>query len=106
MKYHALFVIFEKAAKFEIFRLLQKIGGALRVKKHAKLTSMQRVTLPAPIQLFSLPRVDATCPMEKQSGYVRNTEIQQELRSLATKRRPCGSSQITVLKLTVIWYKP
>ena len=36
--------------------------------------------------------------MEKQSGYVRNTEIQQELQSLATKRRPYGSSQITVLK--------
>ena len=32
MKYHALFVIFEKAAKFENCRLLQIIGGALRVK--------------------------------------------------------------------------
>ena len=32
MKYHALFVIFEKAAKFEYCRLLQIIGGALRVK--------------------------------------------------------------------------
>ena len=31
MKY-TLFVIFEKAAKFEIFRLLQIIDGALRVK--------------------------------------------------------------------------
>ena len=31
MKYHALFVIFEKTAKFEIC-LLQIIGGALRVK--------------------------------------------------------------------------
>ena len=29
MKYHTLFVIFEKAAKFEICRLLQIIGGAL-----------------------------------------------------------------------------
>ena len=67
---------------------------------------MQRVTLPIPIQPFSLPLIDATCPMEKQSGYVRNIEIQQELQSLATKRRPYGSSQITVLKLTVIWYKP
>ena len=33
MKYHALFVIFEKAAKFEI-RLLQIIGGALRIKQN------------------------------------------------------------------------
>ena len=31
MKYHALFVIFEKAAKFEIVCLLQIINGALRV---------------------------------------------------------------------------
>ena len=31
MKYHALFVIFEKAAKFAICRLLQIIDGALRV---------------------------------------------------------------------------
>ena len=31
MKYHALFVIFEKAAKFE----MQIIGGALRVKTMA-----------------------------------------------------------------------
>ena len=30
MKYHALFVIFEEASKF--LRLLQIIGGALRVK--------------------------------------------------------------------------
>ena len=33
MKYHALFVIFEKAAKFEICRLLQIIGGALSTKQ-------------------------------------------------------------------------
>ena len=33
MKYHALFVIFEKATKFENCRLLQIIGGALRVKE-------------------------------------------------------------------------
>ena len=32
MIYHTLFVIFEKAAKFEICRLLQIIDGALRVK--------------------------------------------------------------------------
>ena len=32
MKYHALFVIFEKAAKFLNCRLLQIIGGALKVK--------------------------------------------------------------------------
>ena len=32
MKYHALFVIFEKAAKFENVCLLQIMGGALRVK--------------------------------------------------------------------------
>ena len=34
MKYYALhvFVIFEKAAKISNCRLLQKIGGALRVK--------------------------------------------------------------------------
>ena len=32
MKYHAVFVIFEKAAKFLNCRLLQIIGGALRVK--------------------------------------------------------------------------
>ena len=31
MKYHALFVVFEKAAKFANCRLLQIIGGALRV---------------------------------------------------------------------------
>ena len=32
MKYHALFVIVEKKAKFEIVcRLLQIVGGALRV---------------------------------------------------------------------------
>ena len=31
MKYHALFIIFEEAAKFESFRLLQIIGGALWV---------------------------------------------------------------------------
>ena len=31
MKYHALLVIFEKAGKIEICRLLQIIGGALRV---------------------------------------------------------------------------
>ena len=30
MKYYALFVIFEKAAKFLNCRLLQNIGGALR----------------------------------------------------------------------------
>ena len=33
MKYHALFVIFEKVAKFFNCRLLQIIGGALRVNK-------------------------------------------------------------------------
>ena len=32
MKYHALFVIFEKAAKFEIVICCKIIGGALRVK--------------------------------------------------------------------------
>ena len=32
MKYHALLVIFENAAKFENCRLLQIIGGALWVK--------------------------------------------------------------------------
>ena len=32
MKYHALFVIFEKAAKNIKCRLLQIMGGALRVK--------------------------------------------------------------------------
>ena len=31
MKYHALFVIFEKSAKILNCRLLQNIGGALRV---------------------------------------------------------------------------
>ena len=31
MKYHALFVIFEKTAKFQVCRLLQ--SGALRVKE-------------------------------------------------------------------------
>ena len=31
MKYHALFIIFEKTAKFLNCRLLQIIGGALRV---------------------------------------------------------------------------
>ena len=31
MQYHALFVIFEKAAKFENCRLPKIIGGALRV---------------------------------------------------------------------------
>ena len=29
MKYYALFVIFEKAAKFKICRVLQFIGGSL-----------------------------------------------------------------------------
>ena len=33
MKYHAIFVIFEKAAKFFNCRLLQIIGGTLRVKR-------------------------------------------------------------------------
>ena len=32
MKYHALFVIFEKTAKFDC-RLLRIIGGALRVNE-------------------------------------------------------------------------
>ena len=32
MKYHALFVIFEKSGKLLNCRLLQIIGGALRVK--------------------------------------------------------------------------
>ena len=32
MKYHTLFVIFEKASKFEIVVCCKKIGGALRVK--------------------------------------------------------------------------
>ena len=32
MRYHAVFVIFEKAEKFEICRLLQIVGGALRVR--------------------------------------------------------------------------
>ena len=32
VKYHTLFVIFEKAAKYENRRLLQIIGGAFRVK--------------------------------------------------------------------------
>ena len=32
MKYHALFVIFEKSGKILNCRLLQIIGGALRVK--------------------------------------------------------------------------
>ena len=31
MKYHALLVIFEKAAKFKICSLLQIVGGTLRV---------------------------------------------------------------------------
>ena len=38
MKYHALFVIFEKAAKFEICLLLQIIGGALMVKTSALIS--------------------------------------------------------------------
>ena len=33
MKYNALFVIFEKVAKLFNCRLLQMIGGALRVKQ-------------------------------------------------------------------------
>ena len=33
MKYHTLFVIFEKAAKFENCRLLLILGGALWVKR-------------------------------------------------------------------------
>ena len=33
MKPHAIFAILKKAAKFENCRLLQTIGGALRVKK-------------------------------------------------------------------------
>ena len=32
MKYHALFVIFEKATKFEIVVCFKHIGGALKVK--------------------------------------------------------------------------
>ena len=34
MKYHALFVIFEKAAKFLIVVCCKIIGGALRVKTY------------------------------------------------------------------------
>ena len=37
MKYYTLFVIFEKAAKFTIFPLLQIIGGALRVNYNSFL---------------------------------------------------------------------
>ena len=37
MKYHALFIIFEKAAKIGNCRLLQIIGGALWVKISAGL---------------------------------------------------------------------
>ena len=40
MKYHALFVIFEKAAKFINCRLLQIIGGALRIKKVGKVSKL------------------------------------------------------------------
>ena len=36
MKYHALFVIFEKVAKIFNRRLLQIIGGALRVNSFQK----------------------------------------------------------------------
>ena len=39
MEYHALFFIFEKAAKFLNCRLLQNIGDALRVKGCFKLTN-------------------------------------------------------------------
>ena len=41
MKYHALFVIFEKAEKFEIGVCCQIIGGPLRIK----LTICQYLTL-------------------------------------------------------------
>ena len=40
MKYHALFVIFEKKSKIFNFGLLDIIGGALRVKKKKKALKM------------------------------------------------------------------
>ena len=42
MNYHALFVIFEKAAKFENCCLLQIVGGALRVKRYSGCHIVQR----------------------------------------------------------------
>ena len=39
MKYHALFIAFEKAAKFDSCRLLQIIGGALRVNTLPAITN-------------------------------------------------------------------
>ena len=41
MKYHTLFVIFEKAAKFENFRLLQIVGGALEVNCRCHFQDLQ-----------------------------------------------------------------
>ena len=35
MKYYTLFVILEKAVKFDIFHLLQILGGALRVNTYS-----------------------------------------------------------------------
>ena len=41
MKYHALFVIFEKSGKILNCRLLQNIGGALHVRVKSFLTLCQ-----------------------------------------------------------------
>ena len=43
IKYHALFVIFEKAAKFEI--LLQTVGGVLRVKTKNQIGHLEKKIL-------------------------------------------------------------
>ena len=43
MKYHALFVSFEKSGKIINCRLLQIIGGALRVKGHHHSTKRVKI---------------------------------------------------------------
>ena len=47
MKYHALFVIFEKSSKTLNCRLLQIIGGALRVKLFAHWVILHALLLSA-----------------------------------------------------------
>ena len=44
MKYHALFVIFEKAVKFEIVVCSKKIGGASRVNNLLTETEIRHYT--------------------------------------------------------------
>ena len=73
MKYHALFVTFEKAAKFEIDVCCKKLGGALRVfSLSADILCKQFGSSPEPIYRTSCPILTQTV---RHSGGIPENHI-------------------------------